>query len=36
LDRCDSASAAFERAMAARHTVLDDLIESLAAQLRWR
>jgi hypothetical protein len=36
LDRLDSASAAFERAMAARHMVLDDLIEILAAQLRWR
>lgn len=36
LDRFNSARAAFERTMAARHTVLDDLIEILAAQLRWR
>jgi hypothetical protein len=36
LDRFDSARAAFERTMAARHTMLDDLIEILAAQLRWR
>jgi adenosine deaminase len=36
LDRFDSASAAFERTMAARRSVLDDLIVILMAPLRWR